>query len=72
MRTIIALKRTASYRSSSAIGGEILAALKKRFDTTWNERGVVRLSGERAARRQGHWQALVRACEQCGRAGCRT
>jgi 16S rRNA (uracil1498-N3)-methyltransferase len=23
------------------------------------ERGVVRLSGERAARRQGHWQALV-------------
>jgi 16S rRNA (uracil1498-N3)-methyltransferase len=32
------------------------------------ERGVVRLSGERAARRQGHWQALVRAaCEQCGR-----
>jgi 16S rRNA (uracil1498-N3)-methyltransferase len=32
------------------------------------ERGVVRLSSERAARRQGHWQALARAaCEQCGR-----
>jgi 16S rRNA (uracil1498-N3)-methyltransferase len=32
------------------------------------ERGVVRLSGERAARRQAHWQALVQAaCEQCGR-----
>jgi 16S rRNA (uracil1498-N3)-methyltransferase len=32
------------------------------------ERGVVRLAGERAARRQAHWQALVQAaCEQCGR-----
>jgi 16S rRNA (uracil1498-N3)-methyltransferase len=32
------------------------------------ERGVVRLSGERALRRQTHWQALARAaCEQCGR-----
>jgi 16S rRNA (uracil1498-N3)-methyltransferase len=32
------------------------------------ERGVVRLSGERALRRQAHWQALARAaCEQCGR-----
>jgi 16S rRNA (uracil1498-N3)-methyltransferase len=32
------------------------------------ERGVVRLSGERAIRRQSHWQALARAaCEQCGR-----
>ncbi|WP_438395437.1 16S rRNA (uracil(1498)-N(3))-methyltransferase [Caballeronia sp. DA-9] len=32
------------------------------------ERGVVRLSGERATRRQTHWQALTRAaCEQCGR-----
>jgi 16S rRNA (uracil1498-N3)-methyltransferase len=31
-------------------------------------RGVVRLAGERAQRRQGHWQQLVRAaCEQCGR-----
>jgi 16S rRNA (uracil1498-N3)-methyltransferase len=31
-------------------------------------RSVVRLSGERAARRHTHWQALVRAaCEQCGR-----
>ncbi len=31
-------------------------------------RSVVRLSGERAARRQAHWQALVEAaCEQCGR-----
>ena len=32
------------------------------------ERGVVRLSGERALKRQAHWQALTRAaCEQCGR-----
>jgi 16S rRNA (uracil1498-N3)-methyltransferase len=32
------------------------------------ERGVVRLAGERALKRQAHWQALVRAaCEQCGR-----
>ncbi|MBY4897380.1 16S rRNA (uracil(1498)-N(3))-methyltransferase [Cupriavidus sp. AU9028] len=31
-------------------------------------RAVVRLSGERAQKRQAHWQALVRAaCEQCGR-----
>lgn len=31
------------------------------------DRTVVRLSGERAARRQEHWQAIaVAACEQCG------
>ncbi|MGO4307291.1 16S rRNA (uracil(1498)-N(3))-methyltransferase [Cupriavidus sp. RAF12] len=31
-------------------------------------RSVVRLSGERAAKRHAHWQALVEAaCEQCGR-----
>jgi len=31
-------------------------------------RAVVRLSGDRAAKRQAHWQALVAAaCEQCGR-----
>jgi 16S rRNA (uracil1498-N3)-methyltransferase len=31
-------------------------------------RGVVRLSAERASRRQAHWQGIVRAaCEQCGR-----
>ena len=31
-------------------------------------RSVVRLSGERAQRRQQHWQGVVRAsCEQCGR-----
>lgn len=31
-------------------------------------RAVVRLAGERAARRQAHWQALIAAaCEQCGR-----
>lgn len=31
-------------------------------------RSVVRLAGERAAKRQTHWQALVEAaCEQCGR-----
>jgi len=32
------------------------------------QRSVVRLSGERAAKRQAHWQALIEAaCEQCGR-----
>jgi 16S rRNA (uracil1498-N3)-methyltransferase len=32
------------------------------------ERSVVRLTSERAARRVGHWQAIVAsACEQCGR-----
>ncbi len=32
------------------------------------ERSVLRLAGERAARRQAHWQAIaVAACEQCGR-----
>lgn len=32
------------------------------------ERGVLRPSGERAARKQAHWQAVaVAACEQCGR-----
>ncbi|SAK72785.1 16S ribosomal RNA methyltransferase RsmE [Caballeronia fortuita] len=32
------------------------------------ERGVVRLAGDRALKRQAHWQALTRAaCEQCGR-----
>lgn len=32
------------------------------------ERTVLRLAGERAARRQAHWQAIAAAaCEQCGR-----
>jgi 16S rRNA (uracil1498-N3)-methyltransferase len=32
------------------------------------ERSVLRLAGERALRRQVHWQAIaVAACEQCGR-----
>jgi 16S rRNA (uracil1498-N3)-methyltransferase len=32
------------------------------------ERSVLRLSGERTARRVAHWQALaIAACEQCGR-----
>ncbi len=32
------------------------------------QRTLVRLDGERAARRQRHWQAVAtRACEQCGR-----
>ncbi|WP_345811757.1 16S rRNA (uracil(1498)-N(3))-methyltransferase [Paraburkholderia sp. PREW-6R] len=31
-------------------------------------RSVVRLTGERAQRRQAHWEGIVRAsCEQCGR-----
>ncbi len=33
------------------------------------ERSVLRLQGERAVRRQAHWQGVaVAACEQCGRA----
>ncbi len=33
------------------------------------ERSVLRLAGERAQRKQEHWQAVaVAACEQCGRA----
>lgn len=33
------------------------------------ERAVLRLEGERAARRRAHWEAVaVAACEQCGRA----
>jgi 16S rRNA (uracil1498-N3)-methyltransferase len=32
------------------------------------QRSVVRLAGERAARRQAHWQGIaIAACEQCGR-----
>jgi 16S rRNA (uracil1498-N3)-methyltransferase len=32
------------------------------------ERTVLRLAGERAAKRQAHWQAVaIAACEQCGR-----
>lgn len=32
------------------------------------ERSVLRLAGERAERRQAHWQAIAQAaCEQCGR-----
>jgi len=32
------------------------------------ERSVLRLSGERAGKKQSHWQAIaVAACEQCGR-----
>ncbi|HSW17878.1 MAG TPA: 16S rRNA (uracil(1498)-N(3))-methyltransferase [Ramlibacter sp.] len=32
------------------------------------ERSVLRLSGERAAKKQAHWQGVaVAACEQCGR-----
>lgn len=33
-----------------------------------SERTVLRLAGERAAKRQAHWQAIaIAACEQCGR-----
>ena len=34
-----------------------------------SDRSVLRLSGERAQRKQAHWQAVAQAaCEQCGRA----
>jgi 16S rRNA (uracil1498-N3)-methyltransferase len=39
-----------------------------RFVPLVTVRSVVRLAGDRAARRQAHWQALAQAaCEQCGR-----
>jgi 16S rRNA (uracil1498-N3)-methyltransferase len=39
-----------------------------RFQPIIAERSVVRLAGERAQRRQEHWQQIaVAACEQCGR-----
>lgn len=39
-----------------------------RFVPLTASRSVVRLSGERAVRRQAHWQRIVQAsCEQCGR-----
>jgi 16S rRNA (uracil1498-N3)-methyltransferase len=38
------------------------------FVPVTTSRSVVRLSGERAQRRQAHWQRIVQsACEQCGR-----
>jgi 16S rRNA (uracil1498-N3)-methyltransferase len=40
-----------------------------RIQPLMSDRSVLRLSGERALRRQVHWQAVaVAACEQCGRA----
>jgi 16S rRNA (uracil1498-N3)-methyltransferase len=39
-----------------------------RITPLMTERSVVRLSGERAEKKQTHWQAVaVSACEQCGR-----
>ncbi|MFD0668172.1 16S rRNA (uracil(1498)-N(3))-methyltransferase [Ramlibacter sp. MAHUQ-53] len=38
------------------------------IDPLMTERSVLRLAGERAAKKQAHWQAIaVAACEQCGR-----
>ena len=40
-----------------------------RIQPLHSERSVLRLSGERAARKRAHWQAIAQAaCEQCGRA----
>ncbi len=40
----------------------------QRITPVMTERSVVRLSGERADKKQAHWQAIaVSACEQCGR-----
>ena len=39
-----------------------------RITPLMTERSVVRLSGDRAEKKQAHWQAVaVSACEQCGR-----
>lgn len=38
------------------------------FEPVLSERSVLRLSAERALRKQSHWQAVAQAaCEQCGR-----
>lgn len=40
-----------------------------RLQPLLSERSVLRLTGERAARKREHWQAIAEAaCEQCGRA----
>ena len=40
-----------------------------RIQPLHTERSVLRLQGERAARKREHWQAIAQgACEQCGRA----
>ena len=40
----------------------------QRITPVMTERSVVRLNGERAAKKQAHWQAIaISACEQCGR-----
>jgi 16S rRNA (uracil1498-N3)-methyltransferase len=40
----------------------------QRITPVMTERSVVRLSGERAEKKQAHWQAIaISACEQCGR-----
>jgi 16S rRNA (uracil1498-N3)-methyltransferase len=39
-----------------------------RITPVMTERSVVRLTGERAEKKQAHWQAIaISACEQCGR-----
>ena len=40
----------------------------QRITPVMTERSVVRLQGERAEKKQAHWQAIaISACEQCGR-----
>jgi 16S rRNA (uracil1498-N3)-methyltransferase len=40
----------------------------QRITPVMTERSVVRLNGERAEKKQAHWQAIaISACEQCGR-----
>jgi 16S rRNA (uracil1498-N3)-methyltransferase len=40
----------------------------QRITPVMTERSVVRLNGERAEKKQTHWQAIaISACEQCGR-----
>lgn len=40
----------------------------QRITPLMTERSVIRLTGERAEKKQAHWQAVaVSACEQCGR-----
>jgi 16S rRNA (uracil1498-N3)-methyltransferase len=40
----------------------------KRISPVLSDHGMVRLDGNRAIKRQGHWQSIANsACEQCGR-----
>jgi 16S rRNA (uracil1498-N3)-methyltransferase len=79
VREHLALEREAAQRVHLAVGmpaNERMDWLVEkatelgvhRITPLMTERSVIRLSGERAEKKQAHWQAVaVSACEQCGR-----